>query len=68
MARVQAVSIVSRIESKIYLLRRQKVMLSADLAGMYGVAPRILMQAMKRNIDRFPDDFTFQLDSKEFTS
>ena len=65
MARVQAVSIVSRIESKIYLLRRQKVMLSADLAALYEVAPRIMMQAVRRNTERFPADFMFRLTKRE---
>lgn len=41
-------------------------MLSTDLAGLYQVAPRVLIQAVTRNIDRFPDDFIFQLDHKEF--
>lgn len=49
------------IEKKIYLLRGQKVMLSIDLAGLYQVEPRALIQAVKRNIDRFPKDFMFQL-------
>ena len=49
------------IESRIYLLRGEKVMLSTDLARLYQVAPRVLVQAVKRNSDRFPDDFMFQL-------
>jgi phage regulator Rha-like protein len=49
------------IEKKIYLLRGQKVMLSIDLAKLYQVEPRVLIQAVKRNIDRFPEDFMFQL-------
>lgn len=49
------------IEKKIYLLRRQKVMLSPDLAELYQVEPRVFIQAVKRNIDRFPEDFMFQL-------
>lgn len=54
------------IEKKIYLIREQKVMLSSDLAGLYGVEPRVLVQAVKRNIERFPEDFMFQLSDKEF--
>jgi hypothetical protein len=41
-------------------------MLSSDLASLYGVEPRVLVQAVKRNIDRFPDDFMFQLTPDEF--
>lgn len=56
-------SIISRerIESCIYLLRGQKVMLSMDLAKIYGVETRIFNQAVKRNIKRFPEDFMFQI-------
>lgn len=54
------------IESRIYLLRGEKVMLSTDLARLYQVAPRVLVQAIKRNSERFPDDFMFQLTDKEF--
>ena len=49
------------IEKKIFLLRGQKVMLSSDLAELYQVEPRALIQAVKRNIARFPEDFMFQL-------
>ena len=54
------------IEKKIYLIRNQKVMLSVDLAELYGVETRALNQAVKRNIERFPKDFMFQLDDNEF--
>src|SRR5271157_2332713 len=57
---------VERIEQAILLIRGHKVMLSHDLAGLYGVEPRALVQAVKRNIDRFPDDFMFQLTGEEF--
>jgi phage regulator Rha-like protein len=57
---------VEIIERKIYLIRGHKVMLSVDLAELYAVEPRALVQAVKRNIDRFPDDFMFQLNDKEF--
>ena len=53
------------IQSKIYEIRGQKVMLDKDLAAMYGVEVRILNQAVKRNIDRFPSDFMFQLSNDE---
>lgn len=57
---------VELIENKIYLIRKQKVMLSMHLAGLYGVEPRTLVQAVKRNIERFPEDFMFQLTKGEF--
>ena len=50
-----------RVEQHIFLIRGQKVMLSTHLAELYGVEPRALIQAIKRNRDRFPDDFMFQL-------
>ena len=55
-----------RIEEGIYLLRGEKVMLSTDLARLYQVAPRALVQAVKRNAERFPEDFIFQLTREEF--
>jgi len=55
-----------RIEQAILLLRGEKVMLSTDLAKLYGVAPRVLVQAVKRNLARFPADFMFQLTKEEF--
>ncbi len=57
---------VERIEKRIFLLRGLKVMLSMDLAGLYNVKPKALVQAVKRNRDRFPDDFMFQLRKEEF--
>jgi len=57
---------VDRIEKAILLVRRQKVMLDADLAGLYGVETRVLVQAVKRNLERFPEDFMFQLSREEF--
>jgi len=56
------------IESKIFLLRGQKVMLSIHLAKLYGVKVKVLMQAIKRNIERFPEDFMFQLTLEEAKS
>ena len=53
------------IERKILFVRGQKVMLDADLAELYGVETRILIQAVKRNIRRFPVDFMFQLKNQE---
>jgi len=54
------------IEQKIFLVRNQKVMLSTHLAVLYNVEVRALVQAVKRNLDRFPKDFMFQLSKKEF--
>lgn len=68
MAKDTALIPVEIIERKIYLIRGQKVMLSTDLAELYGVPPKVLNQAVKRNIERFPDDFMFQLSREEFTS
>ena len=56
------------IQRKIYEIRGQKVMLDYDLANMYGVETRVLNQAVKRNINRFPFDFMFQLTSEEWAS
>jgi ORF6N domain-containing protein len=61
-----AVVAVERIESRIFMLRGHKVMLSPDLADLYEVEPRALVQAVKRNIERFPVDFMFQLNAREF--
>jgi len=55
-----------RIEKRIFFLRGVKVMLSPDLAELYGVPPKVLNQAVRRNSDRFPDDFMFQLTQAEF--
>ena len=59
---------VDQIESIIFLIRAQKVMLSPHLAELYNVEPRVLVQAVKRNIDRFPRDFMFQLSDDEFAN
>lgn len=54
--------------SKIYFIRGQKVMLDSDLAELYGVETRVLNQAVNRNIERFPEDFMFQLERQEWTN
>lgn len=54
-----------RIISKIYIIRNRKVMLDKDLAELYSVKTKVLNQAVKRNIKRFPADFMFQLDREE---
>src|ERR1039458_3348284 len=57
---------VQLIERRIYAIRGQNVMLSPDLADLYHVEPRALVQAVKRNLDRFPEDFMFQLTDEEY--
>ena len=57
---------VDRIEKAILLIRGQKVMLDADLAELYDVETKVLVQAVKRNLERFPEDFMFQLSQEEF--
>jgi hypothetical protein len=59
---------VGLIESRIFLLRGQKVMLSAHWAELYQVEPRALVQAVKRNTERFPSDFMFRLSAQEFAN
>ena len=53
------------VKSRIYLIRGQKVLLDRDLAEMYGVETRVLNQAVRRNIDRFPEDFMIPLSRDE---
>lgn len=57
---------IERIEKAIYLVRGQKVMLDRDLAALYGVATKVLKQAVRRNSGRFPADFMFELSQSEF--
>jgi len=57
---------IERIASAIYLIRDQKVMIDSDLADMYGVTTGALNQAVKRNADRFPEHFMFQMADEEF--
>jgi len=54
------------VTSKIYIMRNKKIMLDRDLAELYEVETRVLNQAVNRNIERFPEEFMFQLTSKEF--
>ena len=56
------------VVSKIAVVRGQRVMFAKDLAELYGVETKVLMQAVRRNIDRFPQDFLFQLTNQEFTN
>lgn len=57
---------IPELAGRIHILRRQRVMLGADLALLYQIPPRVFMQAVKRNIERFPPDFMFQLTPREF--
>jgi len=57
-----------RLDSAILEIRGHKVMLDANLASVYGVTTRALIQAVKRNLDRFPGDFVFQLTKDEFAA
>ena len=66
MADKKALVPLERIESRILLIRGQKVILDSDLAELYEVKTKVLNQAVKRNAERFPDDFAFQLTEKEF--
>ena len=66
--RTQAPPLQSLIGSRILTLREQRVMLDADLAGLYDVPTKALVQAVKRNLARFPTDFTFQLSTEEFAA
>ena len=56
---------IEKIEKAIHLIRGEKVMLDRDLAGLYGVETKVLNRAVKRNLQRFPPDFMFQLMDEE---
>ena len=56
------------IVQRILLLRAEKVLLDADLAALYGVETKVLLQTVKRNLERFPEDFMFQLDAGEWAA
>ncbi len=64
----KALVAIEDIEARILNLRGQKVMLDADLAELYGVETKVLNQAVKRNTDRFPEDFMIQLTPEEFAN
>ncbi|HEY5537003.1 MAG TPA: ORF6N domain-containing protein [Ignavibacteria bacterium] len=59
-------SIPLQIEHLVYVIHGQRVMLDSDLAMIYGVLTKVLNQAVKRNVDRFPEDFMFQLTKTEW--
>jgi len=62
------VALQSLIGSRIFVMRGQRVMLDSDLAELYGTQTRVLVQAVKRNLERFPQDFMFQLENHEFAA
>ena len=68
MTKTNSVIPVEKIERSIFLIRGQRVMLDRDLAILYGVPTKVLNQAVKRNRDRFPEDFMFQLTHQEAKS
>ncbi len=63
---LQALVIEQKILNRIYVIRNEKIMLDRDLAQLYGIETRVLKQAVKRNIDRFPKDFMFAMTVNEF--
>jgi len=66
--RRNGVVVLARIAEAIHRLRGERVMLDADLARLYGVPTKALIQAVKRNAERFPSDFTFQLSTQELAA
>ncbi len=66
--KVHDLAVIEKIEEKIYFIRGQRVMLDSDLAEIYQVATKALNQAVKRNLDRFPKDFMYQLTDGEIDS
>jgi len=67
-SRARAPITATRIEQSILLLRGQKVLLDSTLADLYGVQTKVLIQAVRRNRDRFPSDFMFELNNHEATN
>jgi hypothetical protein len=65
MAEGKSIIPVGKIENRILLIRGEKVFIDADLAGFYGVPTKRLNEQVKRNVNRFPDDFMFQLTKNE---
>ena len=67
MAKSKSIVKVGKIQQRILLIRGEKVIVDADLAEFYGVPTKVLNQAVRRNMDRFPADFMFQLNKNEKT-
>ncbi len=63
-----AIAVIERIEGRIYNIRGQRVMLDSDLADIYKVETRVLKQAVRRNIHRFPEDFMIELSEAEIAA
>ncbi len=63
-----ALAVIEQVEDKIYVIRGQRVMLDSDLAEIYQVETKLLNRAVKRNLNRFPPDFIFQLNDEETDS
>ena len=59
---------IAVIQNKILVIRNQQVMIDRDIAELYGVETKVLNQAVKRNIERFPQTFMFQLNNAEFAN
>lgn len=59
---------LTTIQSKIHEIRGQQVMLDFDLAALYQVETKVLKQAVRRNIERFPEDFIFEISNEEYNS
>ena len=59
---------IERVEQKILLIRGEKVILDSDLAELYGVETKAMNRAVRRNKERFPEDFSFQLNAQEYES
>ena len=66
--KTKAIVAVEEIVNKIIVLRGERVMLDRDIAEMYGVETKLLKRAVRRNIERFPHDFMFQLTAEEYRS
>jgi ORF6N domain len=64
-AKIETLPVDEVIQSEILVVRGLRVMLSHDLAALYGVETKVLIQAVKRNAERFPTDFMFQLTNQE---
>ena len=64
----ELIKIDENIKNKIYVIRGKQVMLDRDLSDLYQTETRIFMQSIKRNIERFPKNFMFQLTSEEFVN
>ena len=63
---LQALVMEQKILNRIYVVRNEKIMLDRDLAELYGIETKVLKQAVKRNIARFPKDFMFEMTANEF--